>query len=52
MKRTDIELAPHIEDINRALGNSESSEKIEEELKKYFEYGIEVTEAKKAIVKK
>jgi replication factor A1 len=46
------ELAPHIEDLKRALGEEISKEKIEEELKKYFEYGIEVNEAKKAVVKK
>jgi replication factor A1 len=48
----EIELAPHIEDIKRALGESVSIEKIKEELEKYFEYGVGVIEAKKAIVKK
>jgi len=48
----DEELAPHIEDIKRALGDKVSTEKIEEELKKYFEYGVTPAEAKKGIVKK
>ncbi len=48
----DTELAPHIEDLRRALGEEISAEKIKEELNKYFEYGIEIAEAKKAVVKK
>lgn len=48
----DSELAPHIEDLKRALGEEVTDEKIIEELKKYFEYGIELPEAKKAVVKK
>ena len=51
---TDIDenLAPHIEDIKRALGESVPEDKIVDELKKYFEYGVTAQEAKKAIVKK
>jgi replication factor A1 len=45
-------LAPHIEELKRALGNSVTEEKIKEELNKYFEYGVTPVEAKKAIVKK
>ncbi len=48
----DTELAPHIEELKRALGEEFTEEKIGEELKKYFEYGIELNEAKKAVVKK
>ncbi len=52
MKITEEDLAPHIEDLKRALGDSISVEKIMEELKKYFEYGVNPAEAKKAVVKK
>jgi replication factor A1 len=48
----DTELAPHIEELKRALGEEITDEKIKEELKKYFEFGIELNEAKKAVVKK
>jgi replication factor A1 len=48
----ELDLAPHIEDIKRALGNEITEEKIVEELKKYFEYGVGPIEAKKAVVKK
>jgi replication factor A1 len=51
---TDINenLAPHIEDLKRALGESVPEDKIVEELKKFFEYGVTPQEAKKAVVKK
>jgi replication factor A1 len=48
----DLELAPHIEDLKRALGDEFSKEKLIEELNKYFEYGIGLPEAKKAVIKK
>ncbi len=47
------ELAPHIEDINRALKGKVNSEQIEEELQKFrSEYRISLGDAKRAIVKK
>ena len=52
MTLTEAELAPHIEELKRALGESISKEKIMEELNKYFEYGVGLSEAKKAVVKK
>ena len=48
----DTELAPHIEELKRALGEDIEIEKISNELKKYFEFGIELNEAKKAVIKK
>ncbi len=48
-----IELAPHIEDINRALRNKVGVEKIEAELKEYTNvYQLPLYEAKQSIVKK
>jgi len=49
---SESELAPRSEDLKRALGDTFDKEKIKEELMKYFEYGIELSEAKKAVVKK
>ncbi len=47
------ELAPHVEDINRALKEKVSSEQIEKELQKFRdEYRISLGDAKRAIVKK
>ncbi len=47
------ELAPHIEDINRALNEKLSEEQIEEELQTYLDvYGVPLGTAKRAIVKK
>ena len=46
------DLAPHIEDIKRAIGEDVTTEQIIEELNKYFEYGVGPNEAKKAVVKK
>ncbi len=46
-------LAPHIEDINRALNGKLSEEQIEEELRTYTErYGVPLGSAKRSIVKK
>ena len=52
MTAVDDEFMAHINDLKRALGENVSEEKIEVELKKYFEYGVNATEAKKAVVKK
>ncbi len=47
------ELAPHIEDINRALNGKVSEDKIEEELHTYIDvYGVPLGSAKRSIVKK
>ncbi len=47
------ELAPHIEDITRALNEKVSKEQIEEELHNYIDvYGVPLGTAKRAIVKK
>ncbi|MBS3817046.1 MAG: hypothetical protein KGY76_05735 [Candidatus Thermoplasmatota archaeon] len=47
------ELAPHIEDINRALNEKLSEEQIEEELRTYTDrYGVPLGSAKRSIVKK
>ncbi len=49
----DEELAPHIEDINRALNEKLSEEQIEEELRTYTDrYGVPLGSAKRSIVKK
>ena len=46
-------LAPHVEDINRALNGKLSEEQIEEELRTYTErYGVPLGSAKRSIVKK
>ncbi len=45
------ELAPHIEEIRRALGEEITEEKIQEELEKYADLGILLSEAKRAIIK-
>ena len=46
-------LAPHVQEINRALGNKLSEKDIEEELQHYIEvYKLSVPVAKKTIVKK
>lgn len=52
MTLNNEELAPHIEDIKRALKDSVTEDKILEELKKFLEYGVAPAEAKKSIVKK
>ncbi|MFW6040417.1 MAG: hypothetical protein ACOC85_01110 [Thermoplasmatota archaeon] len=50
---SEKELAPHIEDINRALNGKLSEEQIEEELHTYIDvYGVPLGTAKRAIVKK
>lgn len=49
----DEELAPHVQEIARALGNKLSEEEIAEELRKYVEvYRLSLPMAKKTIVKK
>ena len=46
-------LAPHIEEINRALGGKLSEEQIAEELQKYVDvYHLSIPMAKKTIIKK
>ena len=46
-------LAPHVEDINRALNGKLSEAQIEEELRTYTErYGVPLGSAKRSIVKK
>jgi replication factor A1 len=46
-------LAPHVEEISRALGDKLSEEKIAEELKKYIDvYRLSIPMAKRTIVKK
>ncbi len=46
------ELAPHIEDINRALKGKASTDEIEKEIQNFQNYGISLDNAKRAIVKK
>ncbi|HEX9907887.1 MAG TPA: hypothetical protein VGB78_05400 [Thermoplasmata archaeon] len=47
------ELAPHVEEISRALGDKLSEEQIESELKRYVEvYRLSMPMAKRTIVKK
>jgi replication factor A1 len=45
------ELAPHIEEIRKALGEEITEDKIKEELEKYADLGILLSEAKRAIIK-
>src|SRR3989440_4037123 len=47
------ELAPHVQDINRALGNKASEQEIERELSSYLNvYRVSLDTAKRSIVKK
>src|SRR5437667_145317 len=47
------ELAPHVQDINRALGNKVSEQEIERELSSYLNvYRVSLDTAKRSIVKK
>src|SRR5436309_3670330 len=47
------ELAPHVHDINRALGNKVSEQEIERELSSYLNvYRVSMDTAKRSIVKK
>src|SRR5712692_3170896 len=47
------ELAPHVHDINRALGNKVSEQEIERELSSYLNvYRVSLDTAKRSIVKK
>ncbi len=47
------EIAPHIEDITRALKGKASKEEVEQELEKWLEkYGLSLTEVKRSVVKK
>jgi replication factor A1 len=49
----EIELAPHIEELNRALEENIESDKIENELKNCLEkFGLPIGEAKRCVVKK
>ena len=45
------ELAPHIEEIQKALGEGITEDKIREEMEKYADLGILLSEAKRAIIK-
>src|SRR3989449_3580427 len=50
---TKEELAPHVHDINRALGNKVSEQEIERELSSYLNvYRVSLDTAKRSIVKK
>ncbi len=46
------QLAPHIEDINRALKGKVSNDEIENEIQNFQNYGVSLDNAKRAIVKK
>ncbi len=47
------EIAPHVEDITRALNGKLSKQEVEEQLQMYLEdYGVPLAEAKRAIVNK
>ncbi|WP_455392859.1 hypothetical protein [[Eubacterium] cellulosolvens] len=49
----NIELAPHIEELTRALGENADSHKIEEELNNCLnKFGLPIGEAKRCVVKK
>ena len=45
------DLSPHVADIKRVLGDKLTEDQIKEELKKYFDLGILLSEAKRAIIK-
>jgi len=45
------DIAPHIEEIRKALGEEITEEKIREELNKYADLGILLSEAKRSIIK-
>ena len=49
----DDKLAPHVQEINRALGNKLSEKEIEDELRKCIEdYNLSIPMAKKTVVKR
>ncbi len=51
--KNDIELAPHIEELTRALGESVNSNEIENELKNCLDnFGLPIMEAKRCVIKK
>ena len=51
--KNEIELAPYIEDLTWALGNSVDSTEIEAELKKYLDnFDVPIGEAKRCVLKK
>ncbi len=45
------ELAPHVQEIARALANRVEMEQIEDELTRYLEYGVPLAQAKRDIVR-
>lgn len=46
-----LDLAPHVQDIARALSNKLSPEEIEDELRKYIDYGVPLAQAKRDIIR-
>src|SRR5574341_6710 len=48
----EIEFAPHVEEIKRALDNEMDENSILEELKKLLQYRVPVEEAKRSLIKK
>lgn len=44
-------IAPHVEEITRALGNDVNKEEIAEELLKFLEYGVPLAQAKRDIIR-
>lgn len=46
-----LELGPHVADIARALGNKLSPDEIEDELRKYVDYGVPLAQAKRDIIR-
>ncbi|HVL48014.1 MAG TPA: replication factor A [Candidatus Thermoplasmatota archaeon] len=49
MQQTD--LAPHVQEITRALDNRVESAEVEDELRRYLEYGVPLAQAKRDIVR-
>src|SRR5574341_245856 len=48
----EIEFAPHIEEIKRALDNEIEDDRIREDLKKLLEYRVPLAEAKRSLIRK
>ncbi len=48
---TNEDIAPHIQEIARALGNRVEMEALEDELRKYLEYGVPLPQAKRDIIR-
>lgn len=51
MQQQSEDLGPHVNEIARALDARVDPEQIEDELRKYLEYGVALPEAKRAIVR-